>query len=590
MTHKKNNRYIQEYKLINIILQLCVLVIAVLLPMPTFAQTTFDLYEDLTFDFSKTKLEVSNKAKHKRASKRSGGGRILINYVIADSVPNEYYASIDVAKSIWEDYLPYGDTILIDVSFVDNLSNDMSINKLYQLENKSNTYYPAALRKKLSDEFMSTYDAKIYINKNTNWTFGIGEENAYTPKNLTLAFMQCICRSLGFGSSVKASKRGVEFKAKNYTIFDKYIKNDKGNYLIDFISNRTGLQQFSTGELGDVYFSSNDVIARLYAPAAFNGDASLKYTTKENSLMDVDIESKTQDLVIDDLTLNILNETGWNFIAPDKLLSIISDDIDSTGVASAYKSHCFHITPNADEFDKMTWKLLLPLYGGSFATICSSHSPTFTIEAISNPNLYEHTIEGDIRGIITFEGLSNGTPVSLSRPITLELKPRILSADVIATYPNNDNAYYFDAVVEIKYEGSHYLHAFVEEEHSDFLTSYYSSTPYYTKLVLTNIASWGDAWFDITVRNEYGYDNYVLDLSYNDKANKEKSCPNTITDTNKMERVKSNVTHIDVYNMQGQLVSTHTSYPHSLSKGLYMLKFYDIDGNCHKEIKLCINQ
>ena len=79
--------------------------------------------------------------------------------------------------------------------------------------------------------------------------------------------------------------------------------------------------------------------------------------------------------------------------------------------------------------------------------------------------------------MILFEGIANGNSVSASYPITLELKPHIIFASVVSRNVSSSNPNYFDAVVEIKYEGSYYVDAFVEEEYSPYLMSYSSSTP-----------------------------------------------------------------------------------------------------------------
>lgn len=571
-----------------IFLFLNVIVIAFLSSVTILAQTTFEMSEDLIFDFSNAKVQVSELAKHIRASNRTGGGRIILNNVNGSEVSEELLASLNVAKDIWQDYLPYGDTLRLDLYFEEDLNTDINLSILYQLEENQNFFYPSILSRKIfTGEFSATYDAKIYINTSVDWSFGIGEELSYVPKNLTLAFMQCICKCLGFGSSVKNGKRGVEFERRPHaSIFDSYIVCNNGNRLTDYISDRNGLQQFSTGGLGDVYFSSNNVSAKLYTPSIFDNNTSLRCTDGEQSLMNYDGGNVNNDLIVDNLTLSILNELGWDFSPSSQQFAIVSDDVDNTGITSAYTSHSFYISPDSGNFTSNYWKLLLPFADGTSSIVCSSVNNIFTIPAILNPEQYEHTIEGDIRGMIIFEGVRDGVTVTLNYPIIFELKPHIISAKVIGTNVNASNPYYFDALVEIRYEGSHYVHAFVEEENSPYLTSYYSSTPYYTKMNLTNIASWGDAWFDITIRNEYGSDNYVLDLP--SMVNGAKS--SEFSTSTELESVNcENVLHIDVYDIQGNFIGLYNSCNGTLPKGFYLLRFYDKNNVCTKVLKLCVN-
>lgn len=557
--------------------------------MGLFAQETFDVTEDLTFDFSKAKVEVSDNAKRLRALKRLGGGVIILKNVENTPVSDEITSSLKVAKDVWSDYMAYGDTLRLDLYFDPNLSADMRISIPYQLDGSQKYIYPPTLGKHLHfGLFPSSYDAKIYINTSVEWNFGVGEENAYKEKNLTLAFMQCICRCLGFGSSL-ITKRGVEFEKRKYaSIFDHYIINEKGSRLEDFVSDRSGLQQFATGKLGNVYFSSNSVSAKLYAPTVFDQNASFKYTDGEMCLMDINSKNIGENLVIDDLTLDVLNELGWNFNHSSQYYSIVSDDVDSTGIASAYSLHSFYISPTPTNVAKQKWNLILTAADGSSEIYCSSNGLTFTIPQISNTDKYQHSIDGDICGVISFEGVVDGKNVDLSYPIRLELKPRILSAKILNTTTNPDNPNYYDAIVEIKYEGAHYVHAYVEEDYSPLLKYYYSSTPYYTKMNLTNIASWCDAWFDITIRNEYGSDNCVVDLTFGDGAEIAESKLNKALSVDDNNNVGGNI-GVYAYDIHGNCLGAYSKCKGNLPKGLYLLKYFNNDNNCIKVVKICIN-
>ena len=86
----------------------------------------------------------------------------------------------------------------------------------------------------------------------------------------------------------------------------------------------------------------------------------------------------------------------------------------------------------------------------------------------------------------------------------------------------------------------------------------------------------GEAWCDITVRNEYGSDNYVLDLSDNTAGiGFEENSDNTAT------------SHIEVYDMQGRFIGQYKS-AEELPKGFYVLKYYNNANICYKKIKLCV--
>ena len=261
--------------------------------------------------------------------------------------------------------------------------------------------------------------------------------------------------------------------------------------------------------------------------------------------------------------------------------SIASNDVANTGIASAYSSHSFYITPSSADFSKCSWSLVLTLADGSSVADCVSNEQTFTIPQISDTEKYEHSVEGEICGTIKFNGVINNKNIELSYPLRLNLKPRILSAKVLSTKTNPENSNYYDAVVEIKYEGSNYVHAYVEEDYSPLLKYYYSSTPYYTKMELTDIASWCDAWFNITVRNDYGSDNYVLKLSHNNGA---------VDSVDKLYEtsVLNEDVCIYVYGVNGKCLGIYNKDKNSLPKGIYFLRYYNKNNVCIRKVKLCI--
>ena len=93
----------------------------------------------------------------------------------------------------------------------------------------------------------------------------------------------------------------------------------------------------------------------------------------------------------------------------------------------------------------------------------------------------------------------SGNIVKATYAVTFELKPKIISVNVLNITENENNPTYYDAIVEIRYEGSNYISGIVEEEYFSDLSYYNSSASYLTRLSLSMIDSWGDAWLDLTV-------------------------------------------------------------------------------------------
>ena len=125
---------------------------------------------------------------------------------------------------------------------------------------------------------------------------------------------------------------------------------------------------------------------------------------------------------------------------------------------------------------------------------------------------HKHSIDSDIRGLITFTGKSNGENVASTYCLTSELKPHIISANIISKTKNPKSPDYYDIVVEVHYEGGNYLHSTIEEEHSSIVNTVFSDTPYYTRLTFTGVDLYGNAQVTLTARNDYGCDTAVLKI------------------------------------------------------------------------------
>lgn len=149
---------------------------------------------------------------------------------------------------------------------------------------------------------------------------------------------------------------------------------------------------------------------------------------------------------------------------------------------------------------------------GGYETVATSSDAEFTTSAITDEEKYKHTIDGDIRGLITFTGKSNGESVTGTYSLTSELKPHILSANIISITKNPKSPDYYDIVVEVHYEGGNYLHSTIEEEHSSIVNTVFSDTPYYSRLTFTDVDLYGNAQVTLTARNDYGSDTAVLEI------------------------------------------------------------------------------
>ncbi|MDE5987067.1 MAG: hypothetical protein K2H16_07320 [Prevotella sp.] len=264
----------------------------------------------------------------------------------------------------------------------------------------------------------------------------------------------------------------------------------------------------------------------------------------------------------------------------DLSVSIVPDDVCFDGIAYAYENYSFHLSLENVDFTNCEWQLSLPLADGTPSIACQSVGRTFTTPQLTDFEQYAQTADEQVWGEILFEGVAGGKTISASYPISFQQKPHIISVEVISTNVNADNPYCFDALVGIRYEGSQYVHAYVEEEGNPYLTSYYSSAKDYTEMNLTNITSRSRAWLDITVRNEYGSDHAVLELSGGSST----SC--VPTEMTVGRDGDGSVSRMDVYDMQGRYIGPYYSCIRQLQGGMYLLRSYDENGICCKVLKI----
>lgn len=530
-------------------------------------------YED-DFHFEKSYIIPSDKDKPNRVPSQ-GGGIITITY-LDNNMPDSLKTAVDVAANVWRDYLNFGDSLSIAIKYEPFEGTDVNYDINNRINLNDNTLYPSALFRKRNESLESSnYDAIFNINSNTNWCLGIGMSMAKAPKKLSLAMLQLIARSLGYGSSIKKNSRGeITFDNKTRkTIFDNVLFSADGKYLKDIeISNKTELEKFSQQEYGKVYAFSKNAEYEMYTPAFFENRLSLRYSANPASIMYYgDLEER--GLMIDNITLNMLSELGWNF-RKDNPIKIVSDDIDETGIASAYQSHKFHVETKGIKLSTYHWKYKLPLKNGGYKIVTQSNSSELTIPNISNDNLYEITPEGDIRGTIEFIGTSEGKKYTATYIISLELKPKILDVQVIKIEPTKEDHSFYDASIGLSYVGSHYVIADVEQGESSLLLTYSSYTPYYANFIFSALDSWTDVTLYFTVNNKYGENVKTLVIP-SDTLKKTTSKVKSLA-----AYPLTNTKIIQVFDLNGCLLETIHNIEEikTFKKGMYILRCYENNG------------
>ncbi len=196
--------------------------------------------------------------------------------------------------------------------------------------------------------------------------------------------------------------------------------------------------------------------------------------------------------------------------------SIVSNDIDSTGVASAYLAHSFEI-----ESEKITngdWSFWLLNTENEYVQISAqNNSKTFTITPITNGENFKTDSNGNIVGIIRCTALDDGAEYTAEYGVTLELRP-IITDIVIKEIVPQTNGQMSDIYFDVYYAGSDYLEMSIEREHSVGTRNSYIYEPYIAHIKASNIYNSVYSWIDILASNEYGTAVRTIEVSPEGKA------------------------------------------------------------------------
>lgn len=502
----------------NIVKTITVLIAIVLSAnMQSFSQDiTTVTFEDVC-DYSRSNIALSETSKVKRV-KSTGGGKINIEYV--GDMPDSLKMAIDIAADVWRDYMNTGDTLNLRVAFSEIDGADISTDVIYISNPDNGINYPKALYRKMFPDTYSqyetgliSYDAILNVNSTIDWS--VGTENSDDDKKLVFAALQGIGKCLGYGTTLQYDRRKENIKflfANGYSVFEDLVFSEDGSRLADLTNNdRQELNDFAQQETGYVYALKRDNAYKLYAPEVFDEHKSLKSSCDPSSIM-YHGDLGNVDLSVDRTTLDLLSEIGWDF-GMTGLVEIVCDELGTSGIGSAYESYTFTLNTSLS-FSSHEWHYILPIKGGGTEDVASSTSGTsFTIPTINEEDKYERTIEGDIRGTVSFTGYTqDGTKYTAYYNVTLELRPHIISANVVSITPCSYDETYNDVVVEVYYTGSHYLHLSLESEYSPSVDAKFSNTPYYARIMFTDVDSWGYAKINIIARNDYGSDTAMIEI------------------------------------------------------------------------------
>lgn len=248
---------------------------------------------------------------------------------------------------------------------------------------------------------------------------------------------------------------------------------------------------------------------------------------------------------------------------PFKDLRIKCLDMDDTGIGSSYKNHTFMLDDNELQIDSYRWTFFLKNKAGTYESISTGNSSTFTIEKITNQDQYHINVNGDLDGKIECTYSAAGKELSAEPfKVTLEQKPQILSiSDINQTWDN----YNFTLDFNVEYAGAERFYIEIEEEYCYNVRTQRIDKPFFAHVTTGKISGLYYSWVTVEVSNQYGTSRQTLEFPpYFGENN-----------INIISNFSSEDSEIKVYNLGGDLVFDGKScqfIPGNLPPGIYIRK------------------
>lgn len=513
--------------------------------------------------FSKRMVNNPEICKSRYSSQK--GGTIVCNF-LNDNMPDSLMLAVSIAAATWERYIDISENFYLDVDYKSGQSNDVVTTVLYRCNTNENVYVPRSLYRNMYpvENLDKSRDALVSINSDTEWRLGIGSNG--TSNNLVLAMIQAIAQTMGYGSSLKLNPRNtVSFQITNgKTVFDNLIFSEDGIKLKDIpIRDTKQISNFAQQTCGYVYAEKKDDRYKLYAPQQFENGKSLKFSCDSTSVMyyaDV-----SRNLAIDDITMELLSEIGWQrkYVSD---VHIVCDEIDNTGIASAFSDYRFYLSTTGGATDSDCWSLSIPLNDGNVEEITSTDK-IFNIKALNNIDICKRNIDGFIPCTVKYQGRQNGKEIECLYNLSLKPTPVIDRIKILEYTQNEKDPTFYNAEIEVCYRGGENCVCEIEEETNPCITNYFSKNTYYTRFFVKNVDSWGSATAYITVSNSLGNVMESIELDPSDIYSlKDVHVANVYSEKNSNE--KNEYDYVEIYDITNNLIGRFTQ----VEKGLTVSK------------------
>lgn len=442
----------------------------------------------------------------------------IINLSFFSEVPDSVKIAVNAAKYAWESAFGSNKEIHVEVGFDDLVGDYPSLTEVAYIEDDAGYCCPSALSSRMglgqySDEFNP--DAIIILSSGTEFDCGFSTESTASI-NLYSLMLRSFAHVLGFGSSIRSESDIPSYTPDLYyagmypSYFDRLIFHGR-NRLTDVFPSNDDFMNYVLSEALTVETKKGSY--NLYSPRCYVPNVSLQSVdSHESCLMTSKFGKGSKLLNIDPITIDILNEMGWEFPLPESLLKIHCTDSRFNGIISQNESTEFYLEGNnRDSANDLEWILSVRdtdgLYhrqerasGDNYVVDMSDEMSGFHVNesGVTELKLDCYYTVGDIR--------FQADPVFLS-----SLSPaKIISIENLRKIPTRDH--WFKVACTVTYRGANLITATVEEDYSSALRRVDVKEPYIAHIVTGEISSLYYSWLTLSVDNELGGDSVELEF------------------------------------------------------------------------------
>lgn len=503
------------------------------------------------------------------------------------NVPDTIQVCVRLACNYWEELIPNKVPINLHVEVTEDFVDEVLVCDVDFVYAQNQHLIPSALyiQQNPNTQVDNLTHAYIWLNKNKIWNCNLSRDKVIESHNVYTYIIRAIPLCLGFGTSVTSfDGEHIQFNTPGYTsLFDDMIFNSHGEYLKDCSETELANYVCPPAET-DIYVGNNDQNHLLYAPAHYRLGESLVYLDNPNSLMHYEFGKGDQRFRVDDLTVDLLNQIGWNITDKSSSIEIASSPwnnmISVKKIPSIYSSYMMCAkNKNKEQITRYNWELYLFDKSGSPIKVAESTNSTFEVGPISNPEHYRTYSNGEIIGEIRLTAqLDEEVVEAVPYAIFFSQKPFFKNIKIDRIEHPESRSY--DESYTIEYYGADNFTAMFEEQTACTHIIHDVYEPHIAHLTVTGFSMDDILERTFIATNEYGTTISTSSFNYQ-YPDPYKPVKPDLTETIPVEDLVEVTQIIRIYDFRGNLVkecSPNISYSDDLPSGIYYVHFHLKDG------------